>query len=302
MRSLFGLIVWGLCSWTLVANAAEPTVTLTKVEGDVYVTIDGKPFTALSTSKAYPKPFFHPVHAADGTIITRDLVKNEDHPHHKGIWCSVDEVNGLKFWAEKARIENQSVEIGKSNGPVAELKYVNHWLKDDGTPLLVESTTVRISPKRLMAFDFTLAATEPATFRDTKEGLFGIRVANSLREKEGGTITNSEGQKGMKDCWGKTGPWVDYFGPVNGKTYGVALFDHPGNFRKSRYHVRDYGLFTISPFGPKSYTNGQEPEAPVTVEPGKPLRLRFGLYVHDGDTAAGKVGETHAEYLKLAGE
>ena len=34
-----------------------------------------------------------------------------DHPHHKGIWLSVDEINGIKFWNENGIIENKSIEV-----------------------------------------------------------------------------------------------------------------------------------------------------------------------------------------------
>lgn len=291
--------------WTLIAALAVGTaaqaeeVKLEKKDNSVAVTIGGKEFTTYLFDKAQPKPYFWPVRAADGTIITRPINTGEDHPHHKGIWLSIDEVNGIKFWAEKGKIENASVEVTQSSGNPAKLRVVNHWLGDDGKPLLVESTEISIFANRTLSYDIKLTAgDQPVKFDDTKEGMFGIRVANTLREKEGGQVTNAEGLKGTKECWGQESKWVDYFGKVDGKTFGVTVFDHPGNFRKSRYHVRDYGLFTVSPFGQSAYTNGKLPAEPYTIESGKTLRLRYGLYVHDGDTQQGKVAEAYEGFVK----
>jgi hypothetical protein len=178
---------------------------------------------------------------------------------------------------------------------------VNHWLGSDGKPVVVETTAISIYPNRLLAYDMQFApGSGPVHFGDTKEGLFGIRVNNSLREGKGGggTVVNAEGLKGSKECWGKTSKWVDYYGPTDGQTHGVAIFDHPGNFRPSRYHVRDYGLFTISPFGEKSYTGGKQESKPVELKSGESLRLRYGIYIHPGDTEAARVGETYESYLK----
>lgn len=302
MKRLFSLLI--LAGLISPAVAADGTVKLEKQGTTVIVSIDGKEFTTYNTDKGLPKPFFSPVRAADGTIITRGLENPEDHPHHKGIWCSIDEVNDIKFWAEKGKIVNQSVELVAAQGNPAKLKIVNHWVDDAGKPVIVETVNVSIFANRLMIYDAQFTAGEkPVTFGDTKEGMFGIRVANTLREKAkmGGTIVNDAGDKGMKDCWGKESKWVDYYGPVDGKTFGVAIFDDPKNFRRSRYHVRDYGLFTISPFGQKSYTNGKLPEDLLTIEPGKAFRLRYGLYIHDGDTRQGKVGEVYESFLKTGG-
>lgn len=288
---------------TTPAFADLMTVDLVKKENTVEVKIGNRDFTTLHFAKSQPKPYFSPVAAADGAVVSRPLENPEDHPHHKGIWCSIDEVNDVKFWAEKGKIENQSVELAPATGTPAKIKLVNHWLDGAGKPLLIEATTVSIFANRLIGYDIKFTAAEkPVTFGDTKEGMFGIRVADSLREKAGGKIVNAEGLHGMKECWGQESKWVDYFGDVGGKTYGVTLIDHPQNFRKSRFHVRDYGLFTLSPFGQSAYTNGKLPPNPLVLEPGKSIRLRYGLYIHNGDTEQGEVSSTYDYYLKNSGD
>ena len=115
-------------------------------------------------------------------------------------------------------------------------------------------------------------------------------------------MENADGLKTTANCWGKTSAWVDYAGPVGKRKLAVTIFDHPGTFKKSRYHVRDYGLFSVSPFGDKAYTNGVEPEAPVTIEPGKSISLRYGIHVRDyaGDTKA--AAEAYQRYLAVPRE
>lgn len=284
---------------TSALTLAAECVCLEKKGEAIVVSIDGKEFTTYNTAKTQPKPYFWPVLAADGANLVRSLEKPEDHPHHKGIWCSIDEVNGIRFWAERGRIENVSAEIVAEPGRPLRIRAVNHWVDAAGAPVLRETTEVTFYANRLMVYDAQFAAADkPVTFNDTKEGLFGIRLANPMRERVGGRILNAEGLKGMKECWGKESKWVDYVGEIEGKTYGVAIFDGPNNVRKSRYHVRDYGLFSLSPFGQKAYTNDMLPADPLTLEPGKSIRLCYGLYVHDGDTTAGHVAEAYEQFLK----
>ncbi len=315
MKQLFGLTTWCLTfvglNLALTVHAAEPVVKLTKQDQQIAVTIDGKDFTTYQTDPKWKKPFFSPVKTSAGTVITRklELEDSKDHPHHKGVWVAVDEVNHNRFWAELATIQNAKVELVKAEGNPAELKVTNNWLGADGEPVVIETTNIKIYGNRLLTYDIQFTAgKKPVTWADTKEGLFGIRVADTMREKQtkpdtpAGKVTNADGLKTTAECWGKPSNWVDYTGLVEGKTHGVAIFDHPKNFRKSRYHVRDYGLFTINPFGQKSYTNGTLPADDLVQEAGKTIRLRYGLYIHDGDAAEGKVADTYTSYVKQTGE
>ena len=71
--------------------------------------VQGKPFTALYVTGAETtKPYFHPVRAASGTIVTRrypmEALEGELHneKHQRGLWFSHGDVNGLDFWDNEA--------------------------------------------------------------------------------------------------------------------------------------------------------------------------------------------------------
>lgn len=225
-----------------------------------------------------------------------------DHPHHKGVWLSIDEVNGIEFWAEKGIIRNSGLEASEQPDGSATLKVTNHWLGEDGAPLVIETSTITIHPSRLVAYDIDFkAASQPVTFGDTKEGLFAIRLPNSMREFiSKSPVVNNEGVAGSAELWGKPSPWIDYNGTIDGELYGVTLMDDPRNLRPSRYHVRDYGLFSINPFGEKSYTGGAEEAKPVALSPGESVQFRYGLYVHTGGTEEAGVAGAYDAFISSA--
>lgn len=297
--TVLAFLLTALLSHQSVLQAADK-VTLEAQPSKVIVKINGEEFTVFHYDASLPKPYFWPVRGADGTVITRPIEPGEkEHPHHRGMWLSVDEVNDIKFWAEKGKIVNKDVAI--KSGDVGTIKVHNDWVGRDGKPVLIEKTTITIHPNRLVTYDTTIGPPpgQLARFDDTKEGFFGIRIPHSMREKEGGTVVNADGQRTTAQCWGRPSKWVDYYGQVEGKTYGVAIMDHPANFRPSRYHVRDYGLFSISPFGEGSYQNDASKAKPVILDDQTPsLRIRYGLFVHNGPTEEAKVPDAYNQFLE----
>lgn len=297
-----------------VAHAADSKGVSFREKSDteLEIRINDKVFGVYNHGGTWNKPFIFPMHAPNGKNILRDIIPTQkeqgsskegtDHFHHKGVWVSVDSVNDekLNFWHESAKIVCNSVKHSANEDGTGTLTINNSWMEGD-KPLAKETTTIVIHPNRLLTYNIRLDAVDKdVTVYDTKEGFFAIRIATTMREMNGGHIVNADGLKGSGECWGKPTPWIDYFGEVDGETCGVTLMDHPKNFRKSRYHVRNYGLFGISPFGPSIYSRKKEPASPVTLSPGKEgLNLTYGMLVHDGDTKDGKVADAYQQFLKV---
>lgn len=131
-----------------------------------------------------------------------------------------------------------------------------------------------------------------------------VRVNEALRVTHGqgpakrsgtGSLVNARGQAGAA-VWGQRAAWAAYHGPLpDGRVIGVALLEHPGNFRHPTWwHARAYGLLSANPFGRHDFERlRDQPRAGDHVIPaGGELRLRYRLIFHRGDErAAGIAGE-----------
>lgn len=239
----------------------------------------------------------------DSTEAPKDLLSDEkyDHVHHKGIWFAVDAIQGNEHWGEKAPIRTQSVKLEKSGTNAAELHFVNHWVNNNEEPLLVETTTVTITSDRFMIYDTVLSpAINKLHIGDTKEGLLAIRLASTMHERNGGgPVTSAEGVETTAKLWGKPARWINYDGPIDGHTFGVAIMDGPKNPWPSRFHVRNYGLFSLNPFGAGAYTEKTpeaQPKHDKTLNQGDSLHFTFGLWIHGANATPQQI---NAKYEKL---
>lgn len=130
----------------------------------------------------------------------------------------------------------------------------------------------------------------------------GVRVAETIKvdAKQGGKIVNSDGLVDQA-AWGKRASWVDYYGPVEGQTVGIAMLNHPSSFRYPTYwHVRTYGLFAANPFGLHDFLgkNAKDADGSYTLKAGESLSLRYRLVFHKGSEKEGRIAETWEKYSK----
>jgi len=295
----------------LFARVGAAEVTAEPSEKGVVVKIDGQLFTEyLVDTGLKPKlgPILWPIIGPTGKPMTRAYPMAEgpgerpDHTHHRSLWFNHGDVNGLSFWHIETIQHREYVRV--ESGPQAVIVTRNDWIGPSGEKVCEDQRSLTFGvdgDTRRIDYDVTVKATGgPVKFGDTKEGSMGVRVAGTMKvdAKLGGRIVNSEGQTDG-EAWGKRAAWVDYHGPVDGQTVGVAILNHPDSFRFPTYwHVRTYGLFAANPFGWHNFKGSDEYDGSYTLAPGESFTLRYRFLFHKGDEKDGKVAEAFSAYAE----
>jgi len=314
-RTCLATLAW--LSGLVLSCAAPSGVKITQQTEKLRVEINGQLFTEYHFAGA-PHVYFYPVLGPGGAPMTRNWPMKEaegeerDHPHHRSLWYSHGAVNGFDFWAEGSKsgqiLHDKFLEV-RDGAEIGIIRSANRWVAPDGEVVITDERVFRVYARpdheRLFDFEVTLKAGEKdVVFGDTKEGAMAIRVNEEMR------LTRGKGQRGaghivqstgVRDgaTWGKRADWCDYYGPVHGKTVGIAIFDHPSNPKHPTWwHVRDYGLFAANPFGVHDFEKRAEGAGNLAIPKGESITFKYRFYMHEGDDQKAKVAERYQEYVK----
>lgn len=312
-----GALLW-LTLGSSLLHAADPLppqdVKIIDQKDRLRIEIGGQLFSDY-IYQGTPRPYMYPIIGPGGQAMTRNWPmkspegEEHDHPHHRSLWFSHGDVNKVDFWTEegknKGRIVHQSFSNIKSGSKEASFNEAINWIGPDGKTVCTEDRKVSIGNSdklRWIDFQITLKASEgDVVLGDTKEGSMGIRLAETMRltGKTGkGHIINSAGQKDG-DTWGKRAEWCDYYGPVDGKTVGVAFFDNPKNPRyPTTWHVRDYGLFAANPFGLHDFEKKPVGAGDLKIPSGQSVTFSYRLIFHLGNDKDADIAGLYRDYIK----
>jgi hypothetical protein len=309
----------------------------------VDVVVDGQPFTSYIWPTTLKKPVLYPIRTSAGTVVTRGYPlepragERVDHPHHVGLWLNHGDVNGLDFWnnsdaipaadaAKYGSIVHRAVKSAKGGADKGELQVTEEWVTPAGKAILREDTTYVFrggAGQRSIDRLTTLTAMgEKVVFRDSKEGMLGLRMTRALEQPSDkaelftdasgkatsvakldntgvtGRYTSSEGKTGDA-VWATRAPWTMLSGVVGSEPVTVAILDHPKNATHPTYwHARGYGLFAANPFGAKAYTDGKA-ETNFTLEPKQSVTLRHRILILSAPTTAEQMA---AQYTRFTDE
>lgn len=291
-----------------------------KKDGDrELVMIGDAMFTALNT-KGQRLPYLYPIIGPTGAEMTRNYpikqgVKGEatDHPHHISMWFAHGSVSGVNYWHNKkdsGTVQNAQMIYASDPSPRPVIGASDVWLKGNKEPLADVKTRyafeVLADGSRVIDYTTSIAPSdgiEPLVFGDTKEGTMAIRMHPALRikgEVATGKAINSEGHKD-RDVWGKRAKWVAYWGQIDGKTCGIAIFDHPTNLRHPTWwHARDYGLFTANPFGMSDFERGKHKRGAGNhaVKAGEQLDLQYRFVFFAGTAEEADIANKYDQWVK----
>jgi hypothetical protein len=297
--------------------AAAEGVSIQQLDDKLAIQINGEHFTDY-VFKGAPHVYYYPLLGPGAVPMTRSFPmksvdgEEQDHKHHRSLWFAHGDVNGIDFWSEEPRagqiqhVKFLEIQSGKFAGWI---RSSNEWINPEGGVTCTDERVFRVynrpGNERLFDFEITLfAGKKELILGDTKEGTMAVRLNELLRlkpnkfnkDKTPGTIVQNTGVTGDA-TWGKQADWCDYHGLIDGKRVGIAIFDHPHNPRHpSHWHVRDYGLFAVNPFGIHDFEKKPKGTGNLVVPAGRSLTFRYRFYIHEGDTEAAKVADRYKEY------
>ena len=157
--------------------------------------------------------------------------------------------------------------------------------------------------ENVIDFTFSLKAVgEDVVFKDTKEGMFGIRVADWLSEEKGtGMYLNSFGDTTEANVWGKSAKWVRLEGSKDAKKIGIVIMNHPVSVNYPTYwHARGYGLFAANPLGQSVYQEGRDVENPESlnfvIPAGEAAIFKFKMIIYEGELSMEQIEAAFETY------
>lgn len=311
------LAVTGFCLALLSLNAqppaARPVPRVQAVPLPHHATsfqLDGRELTAAHYDPRDMRPFWHPLRSSHEPSLTRMGHPHDPltHSHHNSVWISHNLLNGLDFWGDHAKSQGRVLHVetpreGYEDGDDhAAMRSLNHWISAaDGSVQLVEQRRAEVRPLNgasswlmILDMEFSPPKDKSATFGATGFGLVAVRMAKSIGVHDGGgRILNSEGQVDEAAVFRQPARWCDYSGRITNDEDGfggVTLMNHPMNpCNPTAFHVRDDGWMGCC----------LSLDQPVEIATGQKLRVRYGLWVHDGAPTREQSEERWAEFTRL---
>jgi len=293
------------------------------VNNKIDVKINGALFTSYIYDKSLPKPVLFPLITSSGKTLTRGFPidpkpgERVDHPHHMGHWFNYGDVNGLDFWNNsdaipKEKIENYGKivhsEVVNINNEKGCIETKSEWQTISGEPILEENTFFSFSQKddtRIIERKTILKALKDVSFKDNKEGVFGVRVTRSMElpskkpaiflDSQGnptqvkvldntgvnGNYISSTGLEG-NDVWGTRSEWVKLYSKIEDDPVSITILDHPNNVGYPTYwHARGYGLFSANPLGQEVFSKGDE-VLNFSLNEGESTTFNHRMLIHSG--------------------
>ena len=259
----------------------------------------------------------HPILTPSGRLVTDDFPP--DHPHQHGLffaWVNTTfEGHHVDFWNQKERTGRvlHASTLDRNEGPVfarfqVRLRHEDIAASEDKpAPVLNEDWDVRAYPlENAFLIDFesrqSAAGDKPLKINKYHYGGFGLRGNRAwLDPAAKGNEPPDPSRSGESDFLTSEGKhrgdgnhtrplWVDLSGRIEGKLAGVAVLDHPDNFRfpqPVRLHPNK-PYFCFAPMVLEEFE----------IAPGRTYVSRYRLLVHDGPADAEAIDRAWHDYAE----
>ncbi|MEN6492644.1 MAG: PmoA family protein [Thermoguttaceae bacterium] len=273
---------------------AAAKLSVDQADGVISVRLGPTLLTSYKYQATQKLPYLYPV---AGPLSGRSLTTEsaEPYPHHHSVFFGCDRVNDGNYWQgplDVGQIVSTGARVGRVTDQSVEIVDRCEWRKPKRPVVMTDDRRFTITAAdvnlRIIDADITWTAVQDVTVQKTNHSLFAVRAAADITPKAGGTLENSEGQKGEKATFGKAANWCTFYGKRQGVpgelVEGIALMYDPDNpWKDCPWFTRDYGFMSPSPFNFMA--------EPWQLAAGKSVKLSYRVLAYVGDPRQGDVQE-----------
>jgi len=249
------------------------------------------------------KPYVAVLCSPSGVNVLRD--SPADHKHHHGLMFAVA-ANGIDFWSETAQCGRQIDRGGPLDditaqdglGAVIGPRRIDWVGPGDGKAVLQETRRIAVQPATpdaaftLLTWESELRTAAPQPVTLTGSAYFGLGMRFVASMDVGGVLVNADGKTGVSGTNNARSAWCAYSASADGKPVTVAMFDAPTNPRHpATWFTMDQRFAYLSATLDLS-------RQPLVIEPGKPLKLRYGAAVWDGKVAPESIAAAYRKFVE----
>lgn len=265
---------------------------------------------------------FHPVNTPSGERVTS--IAPDDHPHHRGIFMGWQDaefrepanlerygpnhplraltITRADYWGwgvyaprDGRVIETRDIKLVTADSGHAQIEIHNDW-KAGNRKMLDESDTATITERDgvyVLDLDYHLAPVVDYQLNRSAFGGFAVQCrkdGDSYYATAAGKVTGPDPHYSYPESNLPAEQWYDFTIKLtgSGKVVGASVIDHPQNPPSTWHNARYLWMLNPSITGP----------GPMTIHPNAPLRLRYRVVVHDGDTPTALLQRLSAEWRK----
>ncbi len=274
-------------------NINSNTITLAAGGSDVIQYFHGVNNPPEELDERYKRGgYIHPAYSPGGVELTNHL--NVDrHPHHLGIWWAWTHTKFQgrtpDFWNfhdNTGRVDQADSLEAAWQGPVQAGFRAKHHFVDlsSSAPVVAlnEEWEVRVFPGadegRVHMFDLkstqTANTAQPLELPEYTYGGMAFRGHADWNDPDNATFLTSEGD-GRENGNATRVRWAHLGGHSDGQLAGIAILDHPANFR----HPQTVRIHPDIPY----FTYAPEQMGDMSIEPGSPYVSRYRFITYDGE-------------------
>ena len=247
-------------------------------KNELSVTEEDAPILTYAYGDFEHPPYFHPLHAPNGQVVTDGRKSPDTHP--PGAFFTLETVNGELLDPSTLMRERVPSPEDASEG----FTIVTTW--NTSEPLLIETCMVEVHPRQpeVQVLDIQVSLNAPTT---SLEFTGGIGLGCHTVEMDYRKAADADGRLGKSEVNGNSSIWGTLSGitTADQSSVGIAIFPHPTN-GETTFLAED------TSFG---FLFAQA--APFKVNVGLTRTLKYRVLAYVGDLFTFDVWKYHKDYI-----